>query len=80
MNILQNLERLFLSLAEDLNYSITQDEIIFLIGELAPQGLIKVKEACLAFMNEPRPSGTFPCVVEFERKISELNFTKQKRA
>lgn len=66
------LERLFYSLAEDLSYPLTQDEIGFYVKELASFGLKPISHALLALREDKRPTGSFPSVSEFKRQIKEL--------
>lgn len=74
MNIDQILHRLFRTLAEEHEYTITDDEIGVYIATLSRHGLPKIKEAVLSLIaTTDVNANVFPSVFEMEKVIFNLN-------
>lgn len=63
-------ERQIYSLADELTYKLTLDEIHTYLDRLEKYGLKKFAMACLDFRYKDYPKGTFPSVDQFECIIS----------
>lgn len=64
------LDRLFLTLAEDLGYSMSEAELDLYTQHLGQFGLKPMRLAVLRVLSEKRPRGTFPPISEFQRHIA----------
>lgn len=72
MSSLSNLfDRQLYSLASELDYKLTLDEVSFYIEHLAKYGIKRVAIAALCLRESGYPKGQFPSIEEFERNILE---------